>query len=152
MNVITERRTGTDRRAYSLSTLHKCAVAPRRMLGRRSADRRDALLDRFDSGVVTLAIALVIFSILDSVFTLILISRGGTEVNPFMNALLQHSVWAFVGFKMLLTCIPAILLTATGNLRVLGRYRARSILAALVGGYLALMGYHLNLLWISYPA
>ena len=107
------------------------------------------MLDRFDSGVVSLAVALMILSILDSVFTLTLISRGGNEVNPFMNMLLHHSVWAFTGFKMLLTGIPAIVLVATGNLLLFGRYRARSILAAFVGLYFGLICYELALLSIS---
>ena len=149
MNAQAERRSGIDRRAYSLSTLKNCAVAPRRMHGRRKGDRRYALLDRFDSGVVTLAVALMVLSIMDSVFTLTLIARGGNEVNPFMNALLHHSIWAFTGFKMMLTGIPAIVLVATGNLLLFGRYRARSILAALVGLYLGLIAYELALLSIS---
>lgn len=149
MNTYTERRSNIDRRAYSLHTLKNCAVAPRRMHGRRQSDRRFALLDRFDSGVVLLAILLMVLSIMDSVFTLTLISRGGSEVNPFMNALLHHSVWVFTSFKMLLTGIPAVLLVATGNLLLFGRYRARSVLAALVGLYLGLIAYELALLAIS---
>ena len=149
MNAQTERRAGIDRRDYSLSTLKMCTVAPRRMQGRRSADRKYAVLDRFDSGIVTLAILLMILSIMDSVFTLTLLSRGGSEVNPVMNALLHHSVWAFTGVKMLLTAVPAIILVATGNLLFMARFRARSILSALVGCYLGLIAYELILLSIS---
>lgn len=107
------------------------------------------MLDRFDSGMMLLAVLLMVLSIMDSVFTLTLISRGGSEVNPFMNALLQHSIWAFTGFKMLLTGIPAIILVATGNLLLFNRWRARSVLAALVGLYLGLIVYELALLSIS---
>ncbi len=107
------------------------------------------MLDRFDSGMVMLAVVLMLLSITDSVFTLTLISRGGTEVNPFMNALLQHSVWAFTATKMLLTGIPAIVLVAAGNLLLFNRWRARSVLAALVGLYLGLIAYELVLLSIS---
>ena len=109
-------------------------------------DRRYPMLDHFDSGVVTLAILLMCLSVADSMFTLTLISRGGNEVNPFMNALLQHSVWAFIGVKMLLTAVPAIVLVATGNLLLFNRWRARSILAVLVGLYLGLIVYELLLL------
>lgn len=107
------------------------------------------MLDRFDSGIMTLVILLMILSIMDAVFTLIIISRGGSEANPFMDVLLQHSVWAFTGFKMMLTSIPAVFLVATHNLLLLGRYRAGSILAAMVGLYLGLIGYHLFLLYVS---
>ncbi|MFK7860381.1 MAG: DUF5658 family protein [Granulosicoccus sp.] len=149
MNTQTERRSGAERRDYTFSTFRNCAVAPRRMQGRRKSDRRYAILDRFDSGVVSLAVILMILSVLDAVFTLTIISRGGSEANPFMDMLLQHSVWTFTGFKMLLTGIPAIVLVATSNLLLFRRYRARSILAALVGIYLGLMAYHAFLLSVS---
>ncbi len=119
------------------------------MHGRRTQDRRYPVLDHFDSGVVTLAVALMILSVLDCIFTLAIISRGGSEANPFMDMLLQQSIWLFAGFKMLLTGLPAIALVATGNILLFGRYRARSILAALVGVYIALMFYHFYLLWLS---
>ncbi len=107
------------------------------------------MLDRFDSGMLTLAVILMLLSVTDSVFTLTLISRGGTEFNPFMNALLQHSVWAFTAVKMLLTGVPAIILVAAGNLLLFNRWRARSILAAMVGMYLGLIAYELFLLSVS---
>lgn len=119
------------------------------MHGRRSVDRRYPLLDRFDRTMLSLAIALMALSILDAVFTLTLLARGGTELNPVMNALLQHSVWAFTGVKMLLTGIPAIVLVAVGNLTLFRVIRARSVLAALVGLYLGLMVYHVSLLALS---
>ncbi|ASJ75593.1 hypothetical protein IMCC3135_27700 [Granulosicoccus antarcticus IMCC3135] len=119
------------------------------MVGRRSSDRRYPMLDRFDSGMVALAIILMLLSVTDSVFTLTLISRGGTEVNPFMNALLGHSVWAFTTVKMLLTAIPAVVLVAAGNLLLFNRWRARSILAAMVGLYVGLIAYEVILLSIS---
>lgn len=149
MIALTERRSGIDRRAYTISTLKNCALAPRRMRGRRKGDRHYALLDRFDSGLVTMAVILMILSIMDSVFTLTLISRGASEVNPFMNMLLHYSIWAFTGFKMLLTGIPALVLVATGNLLLFSRWRARSILGMCVGLYLGLICYELALLSMS---
>lgn len=144
-----ERRLRPERRTYTVGTLMACALSPRRMKGRRLPDRRFAMLDRFDSGMVMLAVVLMLLSITDSVFTLTLIARGGTEVNPIMNALLQHSVWAFTAVKMLLTGIPAIVLVAAGNLLLFNRWRARSVLAALVGVYMGLIVYELVLLSIS---
>ncbi len=141
-----ERREQEERRSYSLRTLSQCLLSPRRFNGRRTSDRRFPVMDRFDSGMAFLAIGLMILSIMDSVFTLTLISHGGTEVNPFMNWLLHHSTFAFVGVKMLLTAIPALMLVATGNLLVFGKIRARSILAAALGLYCGLIVYELGLL------
>lgn len=148
-SITVDRRRQIDRRDYSLRTLRQCMASPRRMTGRRSADRRYPMLDRFDSGMMALAVILMALSVLDSVFTLTLISRGGSEVNPVMNALLQHSVWAFTAVKMLLTGIPSVILVATGNLMLFKRWRARSVLAALVGLYIGLIAYELALLSIG---
>lgn len=135
-----------ERRHYDLQTLRNCVTTPRRMDARRSPDRKYPVMDRLDSGAVMLAVALMILSVMDSVFTLTIIANGGSEVNPVMNVLLQKSVTAFTIVKMLLTAIPALLLVATANLVVLSRWRARSILATLVGLYAGLICYELLLL------
>jgi len=116
------------------------------MNGRRSADRHFPLLDRFDSGIACMASLLMVFSVLDAGFTLTLISRGGSEINPVMNWVLGHSVWAFTVVKMLLTAVPAVILVATCNLLVFKRIRVRSVLAGFVGLYLGLLMYELMLL------
>ncbi len=140
------RRENEERRTYSLKTLTRAFSSPRRFNGRRSSDRRFPVLDRFESGVGFLAIGLMILSVMDSIFTLTLIANGGTEVNPFMNWLLQINVALFVGVKMFLTAIAAILLVAMGNVLVFRRFRARSILAGAVGLYCGLIVYELGLL------
>lgn len=144
------RRFSEDRRSYSVTTLYSCLTSPRRFRGRRSSDRRFAVMDKFDSGIGFMALGLMVLSILDSVFTLSLIAAGGSEVNPFMNWLLGHSLFAFVGVKMVLTAVPALILVATGNLLVFGYIRARSILAAMVGMYAGLIFYELALLKLAY--
>lgn len=126
--------------------MRQSLVAPRRMQGRRQSDRHFAVLDRHDSGVAALAIALVLLSICDAFFTLTLISRGGSELNPFMNWMLQQGVAEFATAKMLLTALPALLLVATANLKFFSWIRARSILATLVGLYGGLICYELLLL------
>jgi len=140
------RRENEERRTYSLRTLMLCLVSPRRFNGRRSADRRFPVMDRFDAGVGFLAIGLMVLSTMDSIFTLTLIANGGTEVNPFMNWLLQISVVAFVGVKMLFTGIAALLLVAMNNVLVFNKFRARKLLAAAVGLYCGLIVYELGLL------
>lgn len=140
------RRENEERRSYSLRTLSACLVSPRRFNGRRSADRRFPVMDKFESGVGFLAIGLMILSIMDSVFTLTLIANGGTEVNPFMNWLLQINVVAFVGVKMLFTGLAAVLLVAVNNVLVFKKFRARTLLGAAVGLYCGLIVYELGLL------
>lgn len=143
---VNRRQAVSERRHYSMATLKYQVMSPRRSAGRRSEDRKFPVLDRFDSGLFTLAMSLLCLSILDSMFTLTLISHGGTEVNPFMNAMLQINVWAFMATKMFLTAVPAVLLVATANLKVFGIVRSRSVLALAVGMYAGLIVYELALL------
>ena len=144
-----ERRAKQERRQYNMYSIWKALSAPRRFDGRRSMDRRFAILDRYDSGLCTMAILLVLMSITDSVFTLTLIARGGSEVNPFMNYMLQHSVGLFMVVKMALTAVPALILVATHNIMLFNRIRARSVLAAMVGLYAGLIMYEIGLLLLS---
>ncbi len=146
-----ERRSDIDRREYSIHSMWNALKAPRRFEGRRRTDRHFASLDRFDTGICAMAIILVLLSITDSVFTLTLISRGGSEVNPFMNHLLQHSVGLFMVVKMLLTAIPALVLVAANNIKLFNKIRARSLLGAMVGLYAGLIIYEIGLLYISHP-
>ena len=146
MHTDSRRLAELDRRSYTLATLWHGVRSPRRSSGRRSADRRFPVLDYADRGVALLGLMLVGLSIADAVFTLTLLSRGGTELNPFMAALLEIGVPAFAVVKMVLTAVPAALLVATANVRVFGLVRARSLLAALVGLYAGLIVYELALL------
>lgn len=92
---------------------------------------------------------LTVFSILDAVFTLTLLSRGGTELNPVMNFFLQMGTAPFMIAKMLLTTAPAIVLIASSNLMLFNTIRARSVLGALIGMYAGLLTYEIGLLWMS---
>ena len=141
-----ERRIDTDRRVFSVKSMWIALVSPRRFAGRRRTDRCAPILDKFDSTQLLLVTLLMCLSIADSVFTLNLIARGGSELNPLMNWLLNYSVWAFTTIKMLLTAIPALVLVAASNLMLFNRIRARSVLAALVGMYAGLILYEIGLL------
>lgn len=140
------REPGDDRRRYTLRTLCGSVVSARRTAVRRQDDRRYPMLDRFDSGMLALAVTLVGLSIVDATFTLMLLAAGGSEVNPFMNWMLGHGVGPFTIVKLVLTAVPAVLLVATGNLKVFGIVRARSVLAAFVGMYAGLIVYEIGLL------
>jgi len=140
------RESAEDRRHYTFNTMKYQVLKPQRFTARRSGERSFPILDRFDSGLFTMAMLLLCLSITDSMFTLTLIANGGSEVNPFMNMLLGYSVWAFAGVKMILTAVPIILLVATCNIKLYGFVRARSILAAAVGMYSGLIVYEVALL------
>ena len=145
-----ERRAGNERRNFTLATLSRCLVNPRRGQGRRSADRRYPKQDVFDGSAMLLAVLLTVFSLADATMTLILLGRGGTELNPVMRVVIESGgIAPFIIVKMMLTVIPAIILVSTQNLKVFGLIRVRSILAAMVGGYFGLLLYEVLLLSVS---
>ncbi len=147
-----DKRDSVERRSYTVRTLYNSIVAPRRFHGRRSADRRYPVQDKFESALGFLALGLVVLSIMDSVFTLTLLAHGGKELNPFMNWVLGYGVTAFMVVKMLLTAIPAVILVAANNIKLFGLIRARSLLGAMVGLYAGLIVYELGLLNLALSA
>lgn len=58
------------------------------------------LSNLIDTRTKKLALAFVLLNILDAPLTLVVKARGGHEVNPVINALLRHSIWAFWLFKV----------------------------------------------------
>lgn len=141
-----ERRHSPDRRQFTVRTLEHGLLKPARHHARRSVDRRHAQLDIVDEGAAVLAIALMVLSILDALFTLTLISHGASELNPVMNYFLQFGPWVFVGVKLAVTAIAGVALVATANIRLFGRFRARSALAMCVGLYAGVVVYEIGLL------
>jgi len=143
-----ERRESQGRRVYSVRTLSSCLFRPRRNTARRRSDRPFPTTDVLDHNVTFLALLLVIFSCTDAAFTLTLIERGGSELNPVMNYFLQQGTSVFLVVKLLLTTIPAVILAASANVVLFNRFRARSALAALVGLYAGVILYELGLLFL----
>ena len=64
-----------------------------------------------------LPLLLVVLSVLDALFTMICIQRGGSELNPFMRLALSYGPETFLTTKMILTVIPAIVLASLSRFR-----------------------------------
>ena len=143
---VEKRSSDKERRSFTLKTLIHCLASPRRSRGRRKQDRQFPLLDIFDSGAMFMAVSLMLLSLADAFFTLNIIARGGTEVNPVMNYFLSHGIFAFVSVKVVLTAIPAVVLVASGNYKLFRLVRVRSIMAAAIGCYAGLIVYEIGLL------
>ncbi|MBI5584328.1 MAG: hypothetical protein HY892_10920 [Deltaproteobacteria bacterium] len=88
---------------------------------------------------IILPLSLVFFSVMDVWFTLICIQQGGSELNPFMALALNAGVETFVSVKLLLTVIPAAILSALSRHRwaAAGLYLVNCI-------YLGIIYFHLT--------
>ncbi len=128
-----------------------------RAFGERDARGHDAHL-------LLTALAILLLSTLDAIFTLLLIDAGTvTEANPVMALLLEADVRLFAGTKTALTAGGVMVLVALvdrplmpGVARRLSgredRFRVRHLLDWILLGYIMLTGYHFVLLLLSLPA
>jgi hypothetical protein len=64
-----------------------------------------------------LPLLLVVLSLLDGLFTMVCLQRGGSELNPFMRLALSYGPETFFTTKLILTIIPAIVLAYFSRLR-----------------------------------
>jgi hypothetical protein len=67
---------------------------------------------------IALPLMLILLSMADAYFTVICIQRGGQELNPFMRMALHNGTGTFFSVKMLLTVIPAVVLSALRHRRI----------------------------------
>jgi hypothetical protein len=139
----TERRNVVDRRrrptpAFSRFTL----TGGRRRAVRRETDHQAVYVDQLPLGVLVVVLSIFSFHILDGVLTLFHISRGGVELNPFMDYCLRQGPVTFMSTKLGLAGVGLIFLGAHSRWPVVRRG-----LAGLLILYAGVICYHLFLIW-----
>jgi len=144
------RRQGEkDRRRLSFKSFFSSFNKGRRTNARRKSELEQGYYtDRYEKWAGWSAIAIVLLSTLDGFFTLKILEKGGTEVNPIMQALLEYDTQVFLISKLVITvtCVLFCLVHINFNMfRILSmKIMIKSILAI----YLALIGYEIFLLAI----
>jgi hypothetical protein len=114
--------------------------------GRRRGPRRDGdatavYVDRISGGIASLVLLIFLFHCLDAVFTLAHLSRGGKELNPFMEFLIRIGPGAFIGVKLGLAAIGLTFLAVHKNFP---RVRAGILFLFLL--YAGVVAYHFVLI------
>ena len=118
-----ERRSGSDRRQQAHYNLKRIFKPGSRENVRREADReRITFLDRYSPTLFICITLILVLSILDAVFTLYLVSKGATEINPVMAYYLDVGPRAFLMVKYGLTCFSILVLLLCSNV-ILKRVR-----------------------------
>lgn len=110
----------------------------RRRGGRREAEQQQIYVDRHGAWVGVAFAALVTLSLLDAWFTLDLLRQGATEANPVMAYALTFGDRVFLAVKTVVTVLGAGFLCLHKNWPL-----GRLCLGVALGGYTALLGYHL---------
>lgn len=94
-----------------------------------------------------MASLLLTLSMCDAAATLILLGRGGEELNPAMRFLLGHGVWAFLLGKFALTAAGiGVVLVAQFHYLLGGLLRVGHLLTVVTAIYVLLIGYEVVLL------
>ena len=142
-----------DRRKQNRRSKPTSPLTTPSLFGKRKNIRRDEdfltqpYVDLYSFSSVLSVLVTLILSVTDAIFTLKLISLGGSELNPFMDFFLQIGPFPFLIVKYLLTGTCLIIFLVHKN-RVIfgGRLRVKFLLVFSLLVYLTLILYELVLL------
>jgi Domain of unknown function (DUF5658) len=128
-----ERRQQVDRRRRLLSC-RGLRRFYRRCIGRHWQGTESTYADCLSPRVIVLVFFVVLCSALDALFTLMHVQQGGDEANPIMAMALDQGMTSFVGAKMALTGLGAVLLALHQHfwLGICGLYALALIYASLL--------------------
>lgn len=144
-----DERYAPDRRRHKFKSF-LCSLYK----GRRSTVRRkdEAVLpfytDIYEKWVGAIFIFIIVLSATDAFLTLKILDKGGKELNPVMDALLEIDNSVFFIGKLTLTLACLLFVLVHINFKLLGLVSMRKILAFLFVLYSCLIGYEVILLSI----
>lgn len=114
----------------------------RRRAARREDERWGYIADQHGLVLFLAVVALAVLNIADAFYTMLFLSYGGTELNPFVDWVLRTTgFWGFLVVKTIGIGLCVGFLTLTKNFRA-----SRIGLVIVLVGYFALLGWHLHLL------
>ncbi|MBI3771509.1 MAG: hypothetical protein HY272_02235 [Gammaproteobacteria bacterium] len=141
-----DRRSANDRR-YQRMYRPVFTLRGQRAYFRRAEDAVNAYVDRYDWRWMMITFSIALLCCVDAAMTLNLISSGiATEVNPFMQLLIERDVMLFITAKFVLTGLGLMILIAHKNFILFGRARVSHFLYFLLVFYVVLIKYELVLL------
>jgi hypothetical protein len=95
-----------------------------RQFSRREEDRkRIVLYDRYPGSLFAGTVAILVLSLLDALLTLVLLSKGASELNPIMLYYLGHGPAVFLVVKYCLTVLSLFIIVVSYD-ALIQRYRA----------------------------
>ena len=144
---ILDRRTvAIERRDQSFWSVIYGGLYPRRVYNRRPVDDQKFIIDWHDNGLFMVAMAIILMSLMDALFTLNLLSLGAEEINYFMKVLIEYGASLFLTVKLSATSCGVVLLVAFARFKLGGLLRVRRVLEILCGVYGCLIVWELYLL------
>ena len=131
-----------DRRGVAPLFSHYTLFGGRRVAARRREDREGYIVDQHGSWLFAAVLVLALLNVLDAFYTILFLSHGGTELNPFVDWVLQAGgVGAFLAVKSVGIGLCGGFLVLTKNFSV-----SRWGLGIVLFGYSLLLCWHVYLL------
>lgn len=104
-------RFGNDRRLSHTNPFSLKSFTGRRRTIRRLEDRRKSpYVDKYSTRLFLFCMFILFLCVGDAFMTLVHLSRGGRELNPLMEGLLQKGTMTFFWVKYLLSSLCVVLL------------------------------------------
>jgi hypothetical protein len=137
---------GPDRRKRPTPMLSRFSfLGGRRRGGRRGGETEDTFVDVYDARVVAVLVFLFALTVFDSVATLVYLGKGGREMNPVAQWMIDQGASFFVIVKGVLSGLCLMFVVLHKNFKP-----ARIALGVGFGFYFLLGLYHLVLQIIAF--
>lgn len=145
--LMVERRMGSDRRKATLKTFLYSVFRGRRLAPQRLEEKNKFFYkDIYDAKLLVIVLLIAALSVTDAGLTLLILIKGGTELNPVMVWALEFSSQTFFVAKYLLTIFGLLTIVVHINFRVFKRIAMPRILVGVLWVYAFLVGYEFSLL------
>jgi Domain of unknown function (DUF5658) len=142
-----DRRRHPDRRTLSAKTfLYSIFIGRRHGPQRYSEQDQFFYKDIYDAKVLLIVLLIVTLSATDAGLTLLILEKGGLELNPVMVWALESSSHTFFTIKYLLTVLGLLTVVVHINFRIFSRISMPRILVGLLTLYALLVGYEFSIL------
>jgi len=138
---VTERRFNTAK-----SFVYSFFKRRRKELRREDDNSKNIYVDLHETRIFVIFVTTILLSTIDAAFTLLIISNGGEEINPFMKYLLDNDVVLFFWIKFFLTSFGLLFLVSHKHFTVFQFINGYKIIYAVFATYFVLITYELSLL------
>lgn len=139
----------TDRRSNTFRTAINSLYRNRRASIRRSTDiATNVYFDKHEPWFAYLALGIILMSIADAYFTLYILERGGEELGPFVNYLIQQSEILFFVIKHFITAIAVLFVLMHKNFIIFKYFSGYHGLYLMLISYVILITYEFSILII----
>jgi hypothetical protein len=100
--------------------------------------------------LLVLALSILMLSVFDAAFTLVLLQAGVIEeANPFMRWLIEHDTQIFINLKIVITGACVVFMVLCSNALVAGRIRGRRVMHGVLAVYVLVILYELLIFRIT---